>query len=205
MSQIKVVSHRTFRRMLNYFLQGLLYVAPIGITVFILYALFGFVDGLLRSIIQKIFDIYIPGLGLVVVILLITLLGFVGQTVIAQPVKKQLTRMLKQVPFLMTIYTAIKDFFEAFVGKEKKFTHPVLVKTNKSADMEKIGFMTQTDLSEMNMKGKVAVYFPHSYNFSGELFIVPAENITPLDISPNEAMKFILTGGVTKLKDMSDL
>ena len=192
---------KPFRRLINYFLQGLLYIAPLGITMFILYALFGFIDGLLRSSLQSLIGIYIPGLGLLVILALITLLGFIGQTVIAQPVKRQVAKIIKQAPFLQTIYTAIKDFVEAFLGKEKKFTYPVLVKVNRSADLEKIGFVTQTDLSELNIKDKVAVYFPHSYNFSGELFIVPVENITPLDISPKDAMKFAVTGGVAKLRE----
>ena len=195
------MTHKPFRRLVNYFLQGLLYIVPLGITVFILYALFGLIDGLLRSTLQSWFGVNIPGLGLLIILVLITLLGFVGQTVIAQPIKRQMANILKQAPFLQTIYTAIKDFVEAFLGKEKKFTHPVLVKVNRSADMEKIGFVTQTDLSELNIKDKVAVYFPHSYNFSGELFIVPTENITPLDILPKDAMKFAVTGGVAKLSD----
>jgi len=189
------------RRLVNYFLQGLLYITPLGITVFILYTLFGFIDGLLRSSIQLWFGIDIPGLGLVIILLLLTLLGFVGQTVIAQPVKRQVAYILKQAPFLQTIYTTIKDFVGAFLGKEKKFTHPVLVKVNRSADLEKIGFVTQTDLTELNIKDKVAVYFPHSYNFSGELFIVPTENVTPLDIPPKDAMKFAVTGGVARISD----
>jgi uncharacterized membrane protein len=199
MSSINASSRKPFRRLMNYFLQGLLYVAPLGITVFILYTLFGFIDGLLQSFIQDLFGFRIPGLGLVIIILLITLLGFTGQTVIAQPVKRQITLLLKQAPVLQTVYTAIKDFVEAFLGKEKKFTHPVLVKVNRSADMEKIGFVTRTDLSELNIKDKVAVYFPHSYNFSGELFIVPTENVTSLDIPAKDAMKFIVTGGITKI------
>jgi uncharacterized membrane protein len=88
---------------------------------------------------------------------------------------------------------------EAFVGKEKKFNQPVLVKVNLNSDLEKLGFVTQTDLSDLKIKDKVAVYFPHSYNFSGELFIVPKENITPLDVNSGELMKFIVSGGVTKV------
>ena len=199
MPQSKVSSRKPARRLLNYFLQGLLYISPIGITIFILYALFGFVDGLLRSSIQELLGVNIPGLGLLIVILLVTLLGVVGQTVIAQPVKKQVLRLLRKTPVVQTVYTAVKDFVEAFLGKEKKFTHPVLVRVNRSADMEKIGFVTRTDLSELNLKDKVAVYFPHSYNFSGELFIVPVENITPLDIPSKDAMKFVVTGGIAKI------
>jgi len=186
---------------MNYFLQGLLYISPLAITIFILYKLFGFVDGLLRSTIQSLFGVDIPGLGLVIIVVLVTLLGFAGQSVIAQPVKKQLTKFLKQTPFLQTIYTTTKDFVEAFLGKEKKFVHPVLVKLNRTSDMEKIGFLTQTDLSDLNLKDKVAVYIPQAYSWSGDLFIVPSENVTPLDILPKNAMKFAVTGGVTKISE----
>ena len=202
MSKTKIFSHKPLqRRLMNYFLQGLLYIAPLGITVFILYALFGFIDGLLRSSIQSLFGVDIPGLGLVIIVVLVTFLGFVGQTVIAQPVKKYVTNFLMQTPFLQTIYTTIKDFVQAFLGKDKKFTHPVLVRIGSLSDMEKVGFLTQTDLSELKLKDKVAVYFPQSYTFAGDLMIVPSENVSPLDISPKDAMKFIVTGGVAKVNE----
>jgi len=189
------------RRLVNYFLQGLLYIAPLGITVYILYALFTFFDGLLRSSIQSLFGVDIPGLGLVFIVVMLTLLGFVGQTVIAQPVKKYLDQFIRQAPFLQTIYTTAKDFLGAFLGKEKKFVHPVLVKLNPEYELERIGFLTQTDLSELKIKDKVAVYFPQSYSFSGDLFIVPSENVIPLDITPRDAMKFAVTGGVAKVSE----
>jgi uncharacterized membrane protein len=126
------------RRFINYFLQGLLYISPLGITLFILYGLFGFFDGFLRSSLQSWFGVDIPGLGLVIIVVFVTLLGYVGQTVIAQPAKSYISRILKQTPFLQTIYTAAKDFIEAFLGKEKKFVHPVLVKLSNSFDLERI-------------------------------------------------------------------
>ena len=192
------------RRLRNYFLQGLLYMAPLGITVYILYALFDFVDGLLRSSIQSLFGVDIPGLGLVIILAMVTLLGYVGQTVIAQPAKKYLNQFIRQAPFLQTIYTTTKDFLGAFLGKEKKFIHPVLVKLNREYELERIGFLTQTDLSELKIKDKVAVYFPQSYSFSGDLFIVPSENVFPLDITPRDAMKFAVTGGVAKVNESSE-
>jgi uncharacterized membrane protein len=90
---------------------------------------------------------------------------------------------------------------EAFVGKEKKFNQPVRVKVNLISDLEKLGFITESDLSDLGIKDKVAVYFPHSYNFSGELFIVPVSQITPLDVPAGVLMKFIVSGGVTKMND----
>jgi uncharacterized membrane protein len=107
--------------------------------------------------------------------------------------------LFKRAPVIKLIYTSLNDFLSAFVGEKKKFTKPVLVKVNLNSDLEKMGFITETDLSYFNIKDKVTVYFPHSYNFSGEMFIVPKENITPLDIPPAEAMKFIVTAGITRV------
>jgi uncharacterized membrane protein len=187
------------KKVFNYFLQGLLFAAPIGITGFIIFKVFQFSDGILRPIIENIIHFSIPGLGLLIMVILITLLGLAGQTVIAQPFKVLLERFLKRVPLLQMVYSSIRDFMEAFVGKEKKFNQPVLVKVSKISDLEKLGFVTESDLSDLGIKDRVAVYFPHSYNFSGELFIVPIDQVTPLDVNSGNLMKFIVSGGVTKM------
>jgi uncharacterized membrane protein len=188
------------RKVFNYFLQGLLFAAPLGLTAFIIFKVFEFSDGILRPIIEKLIHFSIPGLGLLIMIILISFLGYAGQSVIAKPFKVLLERILKKVPMLQMVYSSIRDFMQAFVGKEKKFNQPVRVKVNLISDLEKLGFVTETDLSDLGIKDKVAVYFPHSYNFSGELFIVPASQVTPLDIPAGVLMKFIVSGGVTKME-----
>jgi uncharacterized membrane protein len=187
------------KRMVNYFLQGLLYVTPLGLTIYIIKSIFVFTDGILAPLIEGFLKVNIPGLGLILILIIITFMGFAGQTVIAKPFKLALERIIKKAPILHMVYTSIRDFMEAFVGKEKKFNQPVLVKVSKTSDLEKLGFITQTDLSELKLKDKVAVYFPHSYAFSGELFVVPSDQITYLDIPAGEMMKFIVSGGVTKV------
>jgi uncharacterized membrane protein len=196
---LKQTPETLVKRLVNYFLQGLLYFAPLGITIAMIFVVFKWVDGILKPIIENFLNIHIPGLGLVIIVILITFLGFAGQTVLAKPFKLIVERLIKRAPLLHLVYTSIRDFMEAFVGKEKKFNQPVLVKINHASDIEKLGFVTQSDLSDLKIKGKVAVYFPHSYNFSGELFIVPVENVTPLDVNSGELMKFIVSGGVTKV------
>ncbi len=181
---------------MNYFLQGLLFIAPIGITGYIVYVLFTFVDGLLSSTLEKWIGTHIPGLGIAMIVVVLILLGFLGQTILARPFKALFNRLLKKIPLLKVIYSAFNDLFSAFVGKEKKFSRPVIVTINRESKIEKLGFLTETDLSLLGTKDKVAVYFPHSYNFSGELFIVPAEYVKPVDINPAEAMKFIVSAGV---------
>jgi uncharacterized membrane protein len=184
------------KKLFNYFIQGLLYLAPIGITAYIIYAIFKFIDNLLDDTIQNYLHVDIPGLGIVVIIVFLILVGIIGQSIIARPFKKLFKRFIDKTPLLKVIYSAFNDLFSAFVGKEKKFNKPVLVLVNTISNLEKLGFLTEEDLSNLNENDKVAVYFPHSYNFSGELFIVPKEHIKPLDINPAEAMKFIVSGGV---------
>jgi uncharacterized membrane protein len=192
------------KKILSYFFQGLIYIAPIGITIYVIYFLFRVIDGFIRGYIQKIFDIDIPGLGIVVLFVIITLLGLIGSTIIARPVKKLIGKILDRAPLLRVIYSAIRDLLSAFVGKEKKFDQPVLVIVNTISNLEKMGFITQKDLSDLEIIDKVSVYFPHSYNFSGEMFIVPKQLIRPINISPAEAMKFIVSGGVARTEEVKD-
>jgi uncharacterized membrane protein len=184
------------RKIFFYFLQGLILVAPFGITIYIVVLIFRFFNNLIAGIFGDLFPFNIPGFGLLVVFFAITLLGLLARTVIARPVKKMWNKLLDKAPLLKLVYSSLKDLMNAFVGKEKKFNHPVRVKVNLVSDLEKLGFLTREDLLELGIEGKmVAVYFPHSYNFSGEMFIVPAEHVTPLEASPSEVMKFIVSGG----------
>ncbi len=187
------------KKIVSYFFRGLIFIAPLGITIYALYLLFNLVDGILQKYIQQYLDITIPGLGILVILIFITLLGFVGQTIIARPFKLFVERIIRQAPLVKVIYTSIKDLLSAFVGEERKFDKPVLVLVNPVTHLEKMGFMTQKDLSHLDILDKVSVYFPHSYNFSGEMFIVPRENVRPLDVPAADAMKFIVSGGITTL------
>ncbi|MEZ4840933.1 MAG: DUF502 domain-containing protein [Flavobacteriaceae bacterium] len=186
------------KKLVNYFLQGLLYIAPLGITAYIIYAIFNFTDNILQELIITYFDVKVPGLGVLSLIIILIIVGFLGRTFIADPIKAVFTQLIERVPLLKFVYKAFNDLFSAFVGKEKKFSKPVLVKVNLNSDLEKLGFITEENLELLNLNDKVAVYFPHSYNFSGELFFVPKENITPVEnINSSDVMKFIVSAGVT--------
>ncbi|OFY49215.1 MAG: hypothetical protein A2Y87_06625 [Bacteroidetes bacterium RBG_13_46_8] len=187
------------KKIFRYFLQGTLLAAPAGITIFIIYWVFNKIDGPVRNYVDHIFNIQIPGIGLVVTFTVIALLGWIGQSLLFQPIGHLINRIFEKAPVVKMIYTALTDFFQAFVGEKKKFTKPVLVKVNLISELEKVGFITSEDLSDLGIKDKVAVLFPHSYNWSGEMFIVPKEHITPLNLPPAEVMKFALTGGVTRV------
>jgi uncharacterized membrane protein len=187
------------KKIVRYFLQGLVIIAPSFITIYIVYLVLTILDSTIQQFLSDFLHFSIPGMGLVLGLALITVLGFLGQSILFRPIQKILDRMLRNAPLIKVLYSSIKDLLSAFVGEGKKFNKPVLVKVNMISDLHKIGFLTTEDLSDINIKDKVAVYFPHSYNFSGEMFIVPREHITPLNIPPSEAMKFIVSGGVTKV------
>ena len=184
-------------RLFTYFIQGLVLVAPLGITVYIVYRIFMFTDGLLSTYLIEHLDINTPGLGIMIIFVLLVLLGMVGQTILARPIKILINRVLTKTPFLKLIYSSINDLFSAFIGKERKFHRPVMVLINKENDLWKMGFVTQDTPINIGDNEVIAVYFPFSYAFSGEIYFVPATRIKILRIPPAEAMKFIVSGGVS--------
>lgn len=189
-------------RVLNYFFQGLLFIAPITITIWAIVTLFLYINGLLQGYIDEVLGIYIPGLGLIILLFLITLVGFLGSTIIFQPIINYFDKLLVKAPLIKILYTAVKDLVSAFVGKKKRFNQPVLVQVNNESSLEKIGFVTNNDLSIIGQSNKkVAVYLPHSYAWSGNLFIVPADHISIINASATEVMKFVISAGVTNIDD----
>lgn len=179
------------KSLLRYFINGLLIIAPFALTVWIVIAIIDWLDSM--------FDLGIPGLGIVLLVTLISLVGFIGSFFFVKPFLVITERLLHKVPLVSIIYSSIRDLFDAFVGDNQKFNQPVIVKMSEESDNCKLGFVTQDVLQSLNIEDKVAVYFPHSYNFSGELFIVPKRNITYLNAPSSEVMKFIVSGGISKL------
>ena len=185
-------------RIFRYLLQGILYTAPLAVTVYILFIVFDFLDGILRGLLVHI-NWDFPGIGLAIIAVFLVIVGYLGQTIIANPLKGFFRGTIMRVPILNVVYTAFADLFSAFVGKEKKFNRPVIVLMNPGTNVYKLGFLTQDDLTVLGEYDKVAVYFPHSYNFSGEMFIVPKEQVRAVNMNPGEVMKFIVSGGVSEL------
>ncbi|MFD2514593.1 DUF502 domain-containing protein [Pontibacter locisalis] len=179
------------KRLFRYFINGLLIIAPFTLTVWIVVAIIDWLDGM--------FDLGVPGLGILLMVLLLTLVGYIGSSFFVKPFLVVSERLLHKVPLVSIIYSSLRDLFDAFVGDNQKFNKPVIVKMQESSDNYKLGFVTHDALQTVNIEDCVAVYFPHSYNFSGELFIVPKRNVTYLDAPSSEVMKFIVSGGISKL------
>ncbi len=187
------------KKLTSYFLQGLLFLAPISITIYMIYLVFDFSDNLLQQSLSKLLGREIPGLGILIMMVFLTVLGYVGQTIIARPFKVFFHKIIHTVPLLELIYSAIKDFFSAFVGKDKKFNKPVMFKVNPKDSASRIGFITNQSLDAFGTMDMVAVYVPFSYTFTGETYLVSKDAIRPINAPASEVMKFLVSGGVAEV------
>jgi uncharacterized membrane protein len=187
--EIKLTLKQRLAKLMNYFLKGLLVVLPFAVTFSIIKSVVLWLD--------QFVDVGVPAVGFLIVIVSITILGYIGSNIFARPMFSFFDDILSRIPFVKIIYTSVKDFIEAFVGDKKKFNHPILIKMGEG--FYKPGFITQEDLTKLNLPGMVAVYCPHSYAFSGNIFIVEKQQIKPFDGSSTDVMKFIVSGGVSNI------
>ena len=197
-------STSTFRNIFNYFLQGLLITVPITVTFVVIIKAIVWIDNIipvhLPITIPGFVEFEIPGIGIMVLFIIITVLGYFASTLVANPVFSMVEKLLGKTPLLKIIYTSMKDLVEAFVGEKKRFTKPVLVSVNNNPVIQRIGFVTENDLTRLGIEAtKLAVYLPFSYGFNGQLLIIENTNIKELDVTGTEMMKFIISGGVTDI------
>ncbi|HTB32189.1 MAG TPA: DUF502 domain-containing protein [Bacteroidia bacterium] len=193
----KILQSRIIKNFISHFAQGLIVIAPTVITVFVFYRLFIFFRNNFPNthLVNPYLD---PVIIIVGIILLIFLIGRLSATIFFTPVMVRSEKVVERVPFIRVVYSAVKDLFSAFIGNKKKFNRPVLVTIDKANDIKQIGFVTQTDLSSMDIaKDMISVYLPFSYGLNGKLIIIHKDSVQPLDVSASEAMKFIVSGGVT--------
>ena len=143
----------------------------------------------------------IPGLGFLLVVVMVTFLGWISSSFIVSRIVSVLDKVLEQTPGIKYIYSSVKDFLEAFGGNRKKFDKPVLVSVD-ATDTWRVGFITQHDVAQFGLLDHVAVYIPLSYALTGVVYFVPKEKVKPLtNMNSAEAMKFVISGGVTQLDD----
>ncbi|MGH7585977.1 MAG: DUF502 domain-containing protein [Gemmatimonadales bacterium] len=182
------------RQLARYFLNGLLVVAPAGLTLYVCWLVFRTVDGWLA--------LPIPGVGFIVTIALITLLGYLARNFVTQTLLGWVDDLLNRVPFVRLLYSALRDLTEALVGGKKRFGRPVLVRlgAGPAAGLRVLGFVTREDATELGAPGHLAVYLPQSYNFAGQTVIVPKDRVENVALAGSEVMTFIVSGGVTEIE-----
>ena len=201
----------TLKKIFRYFIQGLLIIAPIAITIWAILAAFTFIDDLLPNLVNKLFPSMIgedekgnlkkiPGLGFIVIVALVVLVGWISSNFIMGSFISFFDQWMARTPVIKFLYTSTKDFFEAFAGDKRKFNKSVLANVF-AEDVWIVGFLTDEEMQKFELGAdKVAVYVPQAYNFAGQLYILPRDKVRKIDkISAGEAMKYAVTGGVVDL------
>ncbi|MBD1422484.1 DUF502 domain-containing protein [Sphingobacterium chuzhouense] len=191
----------TQKRLLYYLIKGTLVTVPVAGAVFLIVWVFASLDNALNLTTHFLEDehghpLYIPGIGILTVLVILILVGVVFTTFVTEPIRAWLKRTIDKIPLFNTLYSSIKDFTEAFVGDAKKFNEPVLVLVNETG-LKKIGFLTQRDLNKIGLPDEVIVYFPYSYSVAGQVVVVKASNVQRLDMTATDAMKLVVSGGVS--------
>ncbi len=194
-----------FRKFLQYFLQGVLILAPITITFYTLFFTISTIDAWLPIFHYKdeagISHVQNYGVGFLIIIAAVVLIGYISSFFVTSKIVHFLDRILEKTPGLKHIYGTTKDFFEAFAGDKKKFTKNVLANVDNN-DVWRMGFITKDDMSDFGLIDFVAVYIPMAYSVAGNVYIIPKSRIKPItNITSAQTMKFAVSGGVTDVTE----
>ena len=209
----KIIPKEPFKwkKIIQYFLQGLLIIAPLAITIYAIYWVISTVDGWVPIFRESVkdaqgnvlrYEVKNYGLGFLLILGAIITIGYLSSFFIQSKLFNLFDHWLEKTPGIKFIYTSTRDFFEAFAGDKKRFNKAVMANVF-SEDVWIIGFLTDEEMHKFDMGAdKVAVYVPQAYNFAGQLYILPRTKVKKINnISSGEAMKYAVTGGVVDLTD----
>jgi len=184
------------------FFKGLIAIIPLIFTLYLLFWLAGTVELALGNIFKFIFpdSWYIRGLGVVLGIPLVIFFGAFLESLTFRSLFNNLEELVIQIPVVKSIYTTIRDFSLLFSSKNKgKFKQVVLVNV-RPGNGQQIGFITVSDVGEASpafiTDDQIAVFLPFSYQMGGNTVIISRENVTEIDMSVEDALRFIATAGV---------
>jgi uncharacterized membrane protein len=184
------------------FLTGVLTVLPVLATIYLLIWLFTTAESFLGKPLQWLIPegFYRAGMGLVVGVLVIFVVGVLMRAYIVRRLFRFTENLLLQLPLIKTIYAALRDFFGLFAGQDDQVALQVVTVTLPGTDMRLMGFVTRDHFSDLPegvaSEGEVAVYLPMSYQIGGYTLFMPRSQIKPVDMSREQAMRFVLTAGL---------
>ncbi len=179
------------RLLLRYFLRGLIITIPAAVTIYLFRAIFVWIDRLIAA--------PFPGAGFLLTIGLIILVGVLASNLLIRKLLDLTEALFIRAPIVKLVYSSVKDLLEAFVGEKKRFNHPVIADLDATGHIRALGFITREEVGFLDLPGHCAVYFPQSYNFAGNVLILPRASVRATTMESSEAMKFIVSGGISKI------
>ena len=181
-------------------LTGFITLLPVVLTIYLLYWLAisseKFMGNTLRHVLPE--NIYFPGLGMVIGVVVVFIVGLMMNAYLVRKVFSLGENLLYRLPLIKSVYRAFRDFFDFFSPNKEGLGQVVSVTVN---GIELIGFVTQEDPQRLppsfRDRGSVLVYLPMSYMVGGYTILVPHSDLRPLQMTRDEAMRFVLTAGIT--------
>ena len=194
-----------YKKLLQYFLQGLLILGPVTITAYFLYWAVSSIDSLIPIFsytdAQGVVHVRNYGIGFVIIIAFLIIIGYFSSFFITSRFISFFDKLLEKTPGIKHIYSTTRDFFEAFAGENKKFTKHVLANVDDNY-VWRFGFITREDMEDFGLKDYVTVYVPMAYSIAGNVYVIPKNRVRLIDnISASQTMKFAVSGGVTDIDD----
>jgi uncharacterized membrane protein len=194
-----------YKKLLQWFLQGMLVIAPVTITVYAIYFVISTIDGWIPifTYLDEKGQVHVQnyGAGLIIILTVIILIGYFSSFFITGRIISFMDKFMEKTPGIKHIYSTTRDFFEAFAGDKKKFTQNVLANVDDN-DVWRLGFVTRNDMSDFGLQDFVSVYIPMAYSVAGNVYVIPRARVKPIThISSAQTMKFAVSGGVTDIDE----
>lgn len=182
------------KKVIGIFLKGTITLAPVAITLYILYKIYVILDGIFRGLLKSV-GFYFPGLGAVLTLVLIFVVGLLASNWITNQLLKLVENLFARVPLVKNIYGIIKDTINSFSGEKKGFSRLAIVEL-PNIPVKLMGFVTNDGDNRFIPEGYVSVYLMQSMQWAGNLILVPKEYVKEVDASSEEAIKFIASAGL---------
>lgn len=194
-----------YKRILQYFLQGLLIMAPVAITISFIYWAVSTIDSWIPiftySDKQGLVHVQNYGIGFILIIGILITVGYFSTFFITSRIVSFFDKVLEKTPGIKHIYATTRDFFEAFAGANKKFTKHVLANVDDN-DVWRFGFITREDMQDFGLTDYVTVYIPMAYSVAGNVYVIPKNRVKMIEnITASQTMKFAVSGGVTDIDE----
>ena len=190
----------------NYFITGVVVLIPIGFTLYLTKFIIGISSGIIPENINpnSYLPYAIPGIEILISVIFITIVGGLSLSFLGKRILKLIDDLFKRIPFLRTIYSAILQMTESFSNKDNDKKSVVLVEYPRKG-VWAVGFATKENKGEMARKTNqklINVFVPTTPNpTSGFLLMFPIDEVIHLNMSFEEASKFIVSAGTSAEKN----
>ena len=194
----------------GYFLTGIIVTAPVGLTFYVSFLFIGFIDSKVRNLIpvkyhyDNILPFEIPGIGLLIVFIMLTFIGFLTAGIIGRYIIKLGERIIARLPIIRSVYGALKQIFESVLKTSSKSFREVVLIEYPRKGIWAIGFITgdtKGEVQEISKNTLVNVFLPTTPNpTSGFLLFVPRKDLKVLNMNVEEGIKMVISGGIVTPK-----